>query len=58
MGEKTLHFSERLLAMVFWVVVALVIAGFLLKFAVDKGILPGVAQWIGNQTNLQAQAGG
>ncbi len=58
MEEKTVRFGERFIATMFWVIIILIAAGFLLKFATDKGILPGVAQWIGDHTNLQAQAGG
>lgn len=57
MESKVVSFSERLLTTMFVVVLVLVVAGVLFHFASSKGIAPGVFQWIGSKTNLQAQAG-
>jgi hypothetical protein len=57
MGEKALKFSERLFFLAVWVVIALIVAGFVLHTANKYGVLPGVTQWIGDHTNLSAQAG-
>lgn len=57
MVEKTVTFSERLFFMMVWVVIVIILAGFVLQAAKHYGILPGVAAWIGQHANLSAQAG-
>jgi hypothetical protein len=41
-----------------WVILLLIVAGLLLHLMVQYGILGNVAKWVGQQTNLSAQAGG
>lgn len=55
---KLLSFSERLFFMIVWVLIAIILANFLLHLMNTYNVLPGVAQWIGAHTNLQAEAGG
>lgn len=50
--------AEKFLYFMVFVLVALIVAGFILKFMTDKGILPSVVSKIGALTNIQAQAGG
>lgn len=51
-------FLEQFFKAAIWIIIVLIVVGFILKFATDRGFLPGVAAWIGAHTNLQAQAGG
>lgn len=53
-----LKFTEHFFWTVVWVILVLIAAGFVLHLMNTKGILPGVASWVGAHTNLQAQAGG
>ncbi len=56
--EKVLTFSEHFFWSMVWVLLALIAAGILLHFMSARGILPSVTNFIGNKTNLAAQAGG
>lgn len=56
--ERIFKTSERLFFAMVWIVIILLAVGFTLKFMADFGILPGVARWIGMNTNLEQQAGG
>ena len=56
--EKSVAFLERLFFMMVWVIIVLVLAGFLFHLLASRGIGTGILQWVGGQANLQAQAGG
>ncbi len=57
METKIVTFTERFFAMMIWVILVLIAAGFIFKFASQRGIVPAFWQKIGALTNLQAQAG-
>ena len=58
MGEKAIKFAEHIFFTMTWVVIVLILAGYILHLANKQGILPGVTSWIGQHTDLASQAGG
>ena len=50
--------AERFFWMIVWVLLILVLAGFLLHLMVQYNILPGVATWVANKATPSVAAGG
>jgi len=50
--------AERIFWMIVWVLLILVLAGFLLHLMNQYNILPGVAQWVANRATPASAVGG
>jgi hypothetical protein len=50
--------AERVFWMIVWVLLILVLAGFLLHLMNEHGIFPGVANWVATKATPSAAIGG